>query len=176
MVDNTNDENIISAVLEAGEPVISEEMAEKFSTYMSELSEEAVEDSPKETKSEKVAKKSGAKAKVVDASQTEPNENVIGSTPKKRSSKSAVSDIEGTNVIGSNGAARKDAPKTSKVKEDAEEETVAVFSTKNVTWDGVGKVYRGYNIVSKSASEKWLTRNHIRMATPAEVAEEFGVK
>jgi hypothetical protein len=38
----------------------------------------------------------------------------------------------------------------------------------------VGKVYRGYNIVEKDAADKWLTRSHIRMATPEEVAKEFG--
>jgi hypothetical protein len=38
----------------------------------------------------------------------------------------------------------------------------------------VGKVYRGYNIVEKDAAEKWLTRSHIRTATPEEVAKEFG--
>jgi hypothetical protein len=51
---------------------------------------------------------------------------------------------------------------------------VALFSTKNVTWSEVGKVYRGYNIVEKDAAEKWLTRSHIRIATPEEVAKEFG--
>jgi hypothetical protein len=53
-------------------------------------------------------------------------------------------------------------------------ETVAIHSSKNVTWEGVGKVYRGYNIVSKEAAEKWLTRPHTRLATPEEVAAEFG--
>ena len=60
-----------------------------------------------------------------------------------------------------------------KKDEAAKEETVAVHSTRNVTWAGVGKVYIGYNIVSKSASEKWLTRDHVRLATPEEVAKEF---
>jgi uncharacterized protein (UPF0332 family) len=32
----------------------------------------------------------------------------------------------------------------------------------------------GYNIVEKDAAEKWLTRSHIRTATPEEVAREFG--
>ena len=52
--------------------------------------------------------------------------------------------------------------------------TVAVHSTKNVSWSEVGKVYRGYNIVTPQQAEKWLTRNHIRLATPEEVAKEFG--
>jgi hypothetical protein len=69
------------------------------------------------------------------------------------------------------------APKPAKkaaAKKPAKEDTVAVHSTKNVTWEGVGKVYRGYNIVTKEAAEQWLTRSHIRIATPEEVAKEFG--
>jgi len=70
------------------------------------------------------------------------------------------------------------APKTTERKKSAKvaepKETVALYSTKNVTWSEVGKVYRGYNIVEKDAAEKWLTRSHIRVATPEEVAKEFG--
>ena len=76
-------------------------------------------------------------------------------------------------VIGATTApvapARKKSSKSKEVKE-----TVAIYSTKNVTWSEVGKVYRGYNIVEKDAAEKWLTRSHIRIATPEEVAKEFG--
>ena len=53
-------------------------------------------------------------------------------------------------------------------------DTVAIHSTRNVTWNGVGKVYIGYNIVDKDAADKWLSRNHTRLATPEEVAKEFG--
>lgn len=76
-------------------------------------------------------------------------------------------------VIGATTApvapARKKSSKSTEVKE-----TVAIYSTKNVTWSEVGKVYRGYNIVEKDAAEKWITRSHIRIATPEEVAKEFG--
>ena len=60
-------------------------------------------------------------------------------------------------------------------KEQNRKTTVAIHSTKNVVWPGVGEVVRGYNIVSEQEAAKWLTRNHIRVATPEEVAEEFGV-
>ncbi len=76
-------------------------------------------------------------------------------------------------VIGATTAPR--APERKKKEKVAEKkETVALYSTKNVTWSEVGKVYRGYNIVEKEAAEKWLTRSHIRIATPEEVAKEFG--
>ena len=79
------------------------------------------------------------------------------------------------NVNGAIGATT--APVARKVvgkKPAANKETVALRSTKNVTWPGVGKVYTGINIVDKDASEKWLTRSHITIATPEEVAKEFG--
>ena len=76
-------------------------------------------------------------------------------------------------VIGATTAPK--APekvKTPKAKN--KEETVAIKSTKNVSWPEVGKVYVGINIVPKSAADKWLTRSHISPATPEEVAKEFG--
>lgn len=83
--------------------------------------------------------------------------------------------LVGNGAIGSVSAAR---PKKSSGKKvtatEKKTETVAIFSTRNVTWTGVGKVYRGYNIVEKAAADKWLTRDHIRPASPEEVAQEFG--
>ncbi len=76
-------------------------------------------------------------------------------------------------VIGATTAPKAPAKKKS-AKAAEVKETVALHSTKNVTWAGVGKVYRGYNIVEKDAAEKWLTRSHIRTAAPEEVAKEFG--
>jgi hypothetical protein len=102
------------------------------------------------------------------ADKTSEDDNVISSTKIKPSlSSSIISDDN--SVIGSGSADRKDIV-TEKVKKN----TVAVHSTRNVTWSGVGKVDRGYNIVTKEASEKWLTREHIRLATPEEVARDFG--
>ena len=80
------------------------------------------------------------------------------------------------NVNGAIGVttAPKESKKPAKKVSAVKKETVALYSTKNVTWSEVGKVYRGYNIVEKAAAEKWLTRSHIRIAAPEEVAREFG--
>ena len=77
-------------------------------------------------------------------------------------------------VIGSASASVTKANKKPKAVEGKEVEKVAVYSSKNVTWTGVGKVYVGFNIVTKEQADKWLTRNHTRLATPEEVAKEFG--
>jgi DNA-binding protein H-NS len=98
----------------------------------------------------------------------EVDENTITSVQAKSTLNPSVVSNE-DNVIGSGSAGRKAPSKEPKVKE-----TIAIHSTKNVTWEGVGKVYRGYNIVTEAASVKWLTRGHIRLATPEEVAKDFG--
>lgn len=77
--------------------------------------------------------------------------------------------VMGSTVVPKSTAKKPVAAKTSK------KDTVAVHSTRNVTWPGVGKVYTGYNIVTKEAADKWKTRDHIRVATPEEVAKEFGL-
>jgi hypothetical protein len=51
---------------------------------------------------------------------------------------------------------------------------VALYSTKSVRWEEVGSLGRGYNIVTEKQAEKWLTRSHVRIATPEEVQKAFG--
>jgi len=109
---------------------------------------------------------------VVEAPQPQPEENVITAPSFPVSEVPAIGIVE-HGVIGSTVApVASVVPKPEKQK--VKEETVALFSTKNVSWSEAGKVYRGYNFVSKSEADKWLTRDHIRLATPEEVAKEFG--
>ena len=70
---------------------------------------------------------------------------------------------------------REESPETPKVEKTALEK-VAIFSERNVFWNGVGEVVKGYNIVTKEVSEKWLTTNKVRIATPQEVAKHYGKK
>ena len=51
---------------------------------------------------------------------------------------------------------------------------VALYSTKSVRWEEVGSLNRGYNIVTEKQAEKWLSRSHVRIATPEEVQKAFG--
>lgn len=53
-------------------------------------------------------------------------------------------------------------------------EKVAVHSKKNLHWTGVGSLNVGYNIVTKEASELWVTHKAVRLATPEEVARYYG--
>lgn len=51
---------------------------------------------------------------------------------------------------------------------------VALFSTRNVSSEGFGKIHIGYNIVNKRKADFWLEQRGIRLATPEEIAEAFG--
>jgi phage I-like protein len=65
--------------------------------------------------------------------------------------------------------------KAAKTEKKLAEKTVALLSTRNVNWNGVGSVQVGYNIVTEEQAEKWLTRNHITLATPEDVAKGYGL-
>jgi hypothetical protein len=100
----------------------------------------------------------------------EERNDVISSDKMATSPNLSVASNE-ENVIGSASAEKKESAKPQATKE---KDTMALFSTRNVNWSGVGQVSKGYNIVTKQAADKWLTRDHIRIATPEEVARDFG--
>lgn len=60
------------------------------------------------------------------------------------------------------------------VKINKTKEKVAIFSSGNIHWNGVGTLEKGYNIVTKEESVQWLTRKNVREATPQEVAKHYG--
>jgi hypothetical protein len=94
--------------------------------------------------------------------------------PVKSEETQALAPVE-NNTIGSTKTAKVANKPKAKISQIVPEEKVAIFSTSNVTWNGVGKVYRGINIVTAEAADKWLERSHIRTATPEEVAKEYGL-
>ncbi len=51
---------------------------------------------------------------------------------------------------------------------------VALYSERNLHMDNLGALKVGYNIVSKEASEKWLTHRLVRIAPPEEIASYYG--
>jgi exonuclease VII large subunit len=144
---NSEFENAPVANLEDGEALIPHPLVEKYEEAVKDLKNKSV--------------------KVSDESQAE---NVISSDKPATSPNLSVASNE-ENVIGSASADKKEAIRPTAEKE---QEKVAIHSTKNVSWSGVGNLSRGYNIVTKAAAEKWLTRYYTRIATPEEVARDFG--
>jgi hypothetical protein len=88
---------------------------------------------------------------------------------KNSSKDTALKTEEESNIIGTSGKVSKPSAKAGPKKT-----TVAIYSERNVSWIGVGKITKGYNIVTKEQANRWLTRDHVREATPEEVASQFG--
>lgn len=172
MSELTNNEDV-----NIDELVIGQESTEDIEISLSneDLVNDVVEAEPEvKTASEEVAEELNISASITEVPETVAK-NVIGSAKPKGKRKPALGSVN-NGAIGASSVEVKEGPKkTTKLKEEPAAEKVAVFSTKNVTWNGVGKVYRGYNIVTKDQADKWLNRDHIRLATPEEVAKEFGV-
>jgi hypothetical protein len=140
---------------------------------------EAVEATEAPTESEIVAEALDIKVSRPSAMPVTDDGGVIGSpnTKKKGGTKSGSATTLDSGAIGSKFADA-DAKKAAKQKGNGKSEVsdkVAIFSTKNVSWPIVGKVNKGYNVVSTEAAEKWLTRSHTRKATAEEIAKEYGI-
>lgn len=61
-----------------------------------------------------------------------------------------------------------------KIIAEDKNEKVAVFAEKPLFWNGLGDLKKGYNIVTKEASEKWVTHKAVHLVTPSEVAAYYG--
>jgi hypothetical protein len=53
-------------------------------------------------------------------------------------------------------------------------EKVAIYSARNLHWNGVGQLNKGYNIVTKEDADKWTTNKSVRTASPEEVKRAYG--
>lgn len=89
------------------------------------------------------------------------------SKPKK--SKPALAPVKDGAIGSSVAEDTAPAPVKKSASKKVEDGMVAVFATRNIRWDGVGSLFRGYNIVSKEDAEKWLTLTTVREATPEEI-------
>ena len=106
---------------------------------------------------------------------TQPKDGIVSSPERKATAgKKNTTAKLANDIIGSSVAKEAIDLNVTKKPQSVLKETVALHSTKNVVWEGVGKVEKGYNIVKKSEAAQWLKRSHIREATPEEVAREYG--
>lgn len=63
-----------------------------------------------------------------------------------------------------------------KKNKDKPKEKIALYSSRNLHWNGVGDLQKGYNVVTKEVSAKWLKHRSVRIALPDEVAKFYGKK
>jgi hypothetical protein len=148
-----------------------------MSENIEDVKPESVEDKAEEVVATEVAVEATEEVvaePVEEPAKAEPVDEVISSPEPEESPvvTPALAPVA-NGVIGSTTAERKSrkAPAPAKAAKD---NTVAIHSSKNVSWVGVGKVSKGFNIVSKEDADKWLTRDHIRLVTPEELAKGFG--
>lgn len=52
-------------------------------------------------------------------------------------------------------------------------EKIAVYSERNLYWDAIGNLSRGYSFIDREEAEKWLQLKGVRVATPQEVSTHF---
>ncbi len=139
-----------------------------------ETVEEVIEETVEEVTENVIEESNNLKQKNKGLPQADDN-NVIGSSRTEAKGGKKSGKVYQTNN-GAIGSSRADMSPKLKVSEPVKEpETVAIFSTRNVLWQDVGQIKKGFNFVSKETADVWLTRNHVRLATPEEVAEEYGV-
>jgi hypothetical protein len=111
--------------------------------------------------------------KFVEDLENKENRQKMIKSEKKPSTGKKVTSVK-SSAEGAIGSASADRPEKPVAKTRPKKATVAIYSDRNVSWIGIGKISKGYNIVTPEQAEKWLTRNHVREATPEEVASEFG--
>lgn len=71
---------------------------------------------------------------------------------------------------------REDQILEEKNKKSGPKEKIAVYSSRNLHWNGVGNLTIGYNILNKEESDRWLKHKAVRIAMPDEVAKHYGKK
>lgn len=150
MSEDIKNEDVVLDPIVVEEPVVAPEVAEKAEEVVAEVKEEAkIEEAPK------------------------PAEDVISGPKGSANSEAQALGSVADGVIGTGKAPAK-KPAAPKVEKPATD-TVAIHSTRNMHWEGVGKISKGFNIVSKEAADKWLTKGNIRIADPKEVAKGYGL-
>jgi len=168
MEENNLDNNVPAYIAEGESVILSDNVTAEFSVE-AVLAEEPVVEAPVyETKVEEVALENNIQATV---SAPEPEVTAITSNDLASSSETQALGSVADGAIGVTWV-----PKTVEAPQNEKPavEKLAVFSTKNISVPGLGKVYRGYNIVKQDAADEWVTKPYIRLATPEEVAKEFG--
>lgn len=104
-----------------------------------------------------------------------PNPENLKKPSRSKKEGPGMATVEGGAIGSTRVTTAKPKPQVTVQEQSSTDDKVAVFSTRNVYWDGVGKINRGYNIMTQNKADKWLTRDHVRLATPEEVAKEYEV-
>ena len=115
----------------------------------------------------------GEAVEAMETDETEGVTAIVSVIPERVGSPQSNMGFKNDDSVVASKAASRPKPVVKEEKKDASDK-VAVWSPKSIIWENVGRLTPGYNIVSKEASEKWLTRKGTRIATPEEMATYYG--
>lgn len=104
-----------------------------------------------------------------------PNSDNLINPNRSKKEGPGMATVEGGAIGSTRVTTAKPKPQVTNQDTNTDVEKVAIHSTRNVFWEGVGTISRGYNIMTQAKANKWLTRDHTRLATPEEVAKEYEV-
>lgn len=144
------------------------------------MSEETT--SASKTRRQRATKKAAESAPVSNVSleevdnnsTTEDGQKVITGPKKEKPVKISNLHAKEENAIGSRAADRALQKLVQQETKSDDNNKVAIWSEKNLSWSEVGRISKGYNIVTKEAADKWLSKAGIRKATAQEVATYYG--
>lgn len=98
-------------------------------------------------------------------------EQEVIAVPEEDKAGKGLGEVNG-GAIGSVDVKSKSKKKAVVVKEAID--TVALNSNRNISWDGVGRLKKGINIVTAEEAAKWTELKGVELVSPEQVAKEFG--
>lgn len=115
------------------------------------------------------------KAQIVEAVEASGGQVItsMNTNPTKKSEPSAKSNENGVLISPQPEHVKSEIVPEPDPAKDASK--VAVYSIRNLSWSGVGKLEKGYNFVNKEVAGTWLSHKAVREVSPEEVASHFGV-
>lgn len=154
------------------ENTFNPEATDTDDVVIEEAIEAPVEEAPASVVEETVAEEPVAVVEEPVIEEVVPEPTVIVA-PEPVETAPAITSVE-DGVIGTGKVSKKKAAPAPKVVEAEPGEKVAIFASRNIHWQGMGKIQKGYAIVSKEDAEKWVTLPSVRLATPEEIKTYLG--
>lgn len=108
------------------------------------------------------------------------NDNVIRSSYDKRYVSKTLNDKEDKSLeepknVTKNTTSKKTTKPKVEPKKEEKPSQVAVYSEGKLVHPALGRLVKGYNVVTPETAEEWIrVSNKVRMATPEEVALAYG--
>ena len=132
------------------------------------LPEENTAESASEISVEEIEKEVLESATISEA--PKPAEDVISSPEVVSNPLPALGTVNG--AIGSVSADRK--PSTKKKASVKNTEKGYLVSDRSLYISGVGRLWKGFNVIPKRYEDKWMSFNGVRKATTEEIDKEYG--